>query len=159
MKFITPLILIIATFFLHGCEEKQGEVYIRVINKTGPGNDVFVKDQAKEIPADGKFYPATGYIETRYILKDVVWDSVVNWKPSCPLEQLWRTDRALNRYFGEFEKLPGDSYYTLILGYKVEYSKPFAYSWLKDLYDKLYIYLNVEYTYTDNSKLEYSPKE
>ena len=67
--------------------------------------------------------------------------------------------RSLDRYFGEFEKLPGESYYTLTLGYRVEYSKPFVYSWLKDMVDKSYVYHNVEYTYTDNSKLEYSPKE
>ena len=159
MKFIAFLVLIISALFLHGCEEKQGEVYIRVINKTGPGNEVFVKDQAKEIPVDGKFHPAAGYIETRYVLKNVVWNSVVNWKPTCPLEQLWWTDRALNRYFGEFEKLPGDSYYTLTLDYRVEYSKPFVYSWLKDMIDKSYIYNNVVYTYIDDSKLEYSPEE
>ena len=80
VKILAPSILVAFSLFLNGCEKKQGAVYIRVINRTGQNAEILVKDQEKEIPADGKFHTATGYVESRYILKNVVWDSVVNWK-------------------------------------------------------------------------------
>jgi hypothetical protein len=158
-KYSTLLLPVFLILLLPSCEQKEGAIHIRIINRLGNNAEILVKDREKEIPADGKYHLCTGYIETQYTLTDVVWDSVLNWKPTCPVEQLWRTEKSLDRYFGEFEKLPWESWYTLTLDYNVEYSEPIVYSWLKDIYDKTYTYYNIEYTYIDNSKLEYSPKE
>jgi len=134
---------------------------LRVINSFDVGSSIIVKDTYNEIPADGNYYEASGYIETEYNLLNVVWDSITNWTPDCILEQVWRTNKTVDKYFGEFEKLPEDSYYTLNLKYKIEYSDPIVYSWLDEysyLVSKVRItYYNLNFTYSDNSTLSYSP--
>jgi hypothetical protein len=157
---ILPLCLLFI-FIFQSCEKKEGKIYLRIINSINDSSQVVVKDSQKEIPLDGKYYEVSGYLETEYKLLNVVWDSVTNWTHYCILEQTWRTNRTVNRYFGDFEKLPEDSYYTLNLKYKIEYSEPVVYSWL-DQYSYLAsnvkaTYYNITFKYLDNSSLSYSP--
>ena len=132
----------------------RSAIYLRVVNSLGVESFISVKDKEKEIPVDGKYHQVYSYVETNYKLMNVVWDSVTNWTPDCILEQVWKTDVSLDRYFGEFERLPMDSYYTLTLNFKIEYSEPFKYNWPWFLdWD------NITFTYSDDSNLSYSPAE
>lgn len=146
---------------LAGCEKKEGKIYLCLVNSIKAKSDIVVRDSKGEIPLDGDYHEVSGYLETEYKLYDVVWDSVTNWTTNCILEQVWLTNRTVNKYFGDFEKLPDDSYYTLTLKYKIDYSDPKDYSWLDDFsYQVSNIratYYNIVFTYSDNSILSSSP--
>lgn len=131
---------------ISGCEKEEGKIYLKVINQINAETEIVVRDSKSQIPADGNFHEVTGYLEAEYKLFNVVWDSVTNWTPACILERTWRTNRSISAYFGDFEKLPEDNHYTLTLKYKIEYSKPVEYAWLKSWY-------NIVFTYSDNSTL------
>ena len=79
-------LLLLLILLTGGCEKKKGAIYMRVINKLDGNAKILVKDKEKEIPADGNYHEANGYVETKFKLMNVVWDSVINWNPSCSLE-------------------------------------------------------------------------
>jgi hypothetical protein len=146
--------LISSAILLWGCEKNEGKIYLRVVNLITTHSEITVGDKEKVIPADGKYHLVNSFVETEFKLLNVTWDSVTNWNTACYLDPIWYKDITVSRFFGEFERLPGDSYYTLTLKYKIEYSKPFKYIgiWFKD-------YDIIRLTYKDNSTLIYSPTE
>lgn len=140
------IISLLSISIIPGCEKEVGKIHLKVINQINAETEIVVRDSKTQIPADGNFHEVTGYLEAEYKLFNVVWDSVTNWTPQCILERTWKTNRTISAYFGDFEKLPVENYYTLILKYKIEYSDPVEYSWLESWY-------NIVFTYSDNSTL------
>ena len=131
------------------CEKKEGKKYLRIVNSIKVESAPVVRDSKDAIPIDGNYHEVYGYLETEYKLLNVVWDSVTNWTPACILERVWVTNRTVNSYFGDFEILPDDRYYTLTLNYKIEYSDKIEYAWLPG-------WKNITFTYSDNSILRSS---
>lgn len=131
------------------CEKKEGKKYLRIVNSIKANSNPVVRDCKNEIPIDGNYHEVSGYLETEYKLLNVVWDSVTNWTSACILERVWVTNRTVNGYFGDFEKLPDDIYYTLTLNYKIEYSALIEYAWLP-------LWKNITFDYSDNSILRSS---
>jgi len=162
MRLTNRLLLLFFLFSvcLCSCEKKEGKTFLRVLSNINADASITVKDANSIIPVDSNYHEVSGYIETEYKLFDVVWDSITNWTPNCILERVWRTNRTVNRYFGDIEKLPEDHYYTLLLQYKIEYSDPIVYSWLNEYSYRVsnvkYTYYNLTFTYSDNSSLTYT---
>lgn len=136
------------------CKKNEGKIYLRVISEINTESKIIINDSKNEIPADGNYHEVSGYLEAKYKLLNVPYDSVTNWTPSCIIEQVTMVTRSLSRYFGDFEKLPEDSYYTLKLGYLREQSEPAINQYLKSGFGIDII--QVIFTYTDKSSLSYS---
>jgi hypothetical protein len=149
---ILPLVFLV--LLLNSCKKNEGKVYLRVINLMPANASMTVLDKNQKIPIDGTYHQVYSFVETDGVLVNAVSDSVLNWTPSSGIFPVWKRNVSFSRYFGEFEKMSGDSYYTLTLNYKIEYSKPFTYS--EVLFPNLKI---TRLTYSDNSNLVYSPSE
>lgn len=149
--FATIIFPFLIVLLFISCEKKEGKMYLRVINSLNTASEISVKDSKSDIPVDGNYYEVSGYLETEYKLLDLKYDSLASRYPGELADTVFTKDIILNRYFGDFEKLPGESYYTLNLRYNVVLEKsPYTYDLIK------YWYLWV-YTYTDLSTLSYSP--
>jgi hypothetical protein len=147
-RFAISIFFILALGILTGCDKKEGKTYLRVINSFDVGSEIIVKDNKHEIPVDGNYYEASGYLETKYKLLNVAYDSLFYRTPTVIADTVFKKNITVSGYFGDFEMLPHDSYYTLTLNYKIEYGDPWnlGNNWH-------FIIIN----YLDNSKLSYSP--
>jgi hypothetical protein len=145
---VISALLILALIVLSGCEENEGKIYLRVITSFNVQSEIFVKDSKKEIPADGEYYEAVGYLEAEYKLMNVPYDSLFYRTPTVIADTVFKKNITVSGYYGDFEKLPHDSYYTLNLNYKIEYGDPWN---LGNNWHFIII------SYKDSSKLSYSP--
>lgn len=153
LKTVTLLSLVFP--LLVSCEKNEGKIYLKVIDSINTESQIAVNDSKNEIPVDGNYHEVSGYLEAKYKLLNVPYDSVTNWTPACVIEQVTMVKRSLNHYFGDFEKFPDDSYYTLILEYKREQTEPAINKYLKSGFNLDII--EVIFSYSDNSSLSYSP--
>jgi hypothetical protein len=141
-------LLLLVIIVLSGCEKKEGKIYVRVKDSFKVESEIFVKDSKNEIPADGKYHEATGYLEAEYKLKNVAYDSLFYRTPTIIADTVFKKNITVSGYYGDFEKLPDDSYYTLNLNYKIEYGDPW------NLGNNWHFII---LSYKDSSKLSYSP--
>lgn len=153
------VLVIILVLAIISCKKEYGTVYLRITGDHDSFKDLRVTDGDTEIPADGNYHAVSDYLQISYTLENKVIDSITNWRPTCLSDQLRRDNISVQRYIGEFERVPEETWYTLTPGYRVIYLDPAARAWPKDIYDNSFIYYGVSYIYLDNSNLAHSSKE
>lgn len=137
--------------FTSACHKERGTVYLRVYDSIGIPSSKTVLTKGKEIPVDGTYYEANDWVGANIVLYDVVFDSITNWDPSMWLLQKTIINENMDSYYGEFERRETDSWYTLVLKYRLEKSDVEEH-WYPGLY-------HIIYSYIDDSDLIYSPHE
>ncbi|OFX34155.1 MAG: hypothetical protein A2X08_03650 [Bacteroidetes bacterium GWA2_32_17] len=156
-KIIKSIIFFIFLFLVLSCKKENVHIFLRVIPITDTSIiSLNVADASGPFIIDGNYYEVNSRLELSYVLNNMVKYEVKDWTPQLTLYHYQYQDFAINEYFGEFEKIKEDGYYTLNISYQtikddLLYVKPMV-----TVYGTYPGYYFWPFYYYDSSKLSFS---
>ena len=154
------IFLFIFTFLIvFGCKKDNGKTFLRVIQTTDTSIiSLNVADVNGSVIIDGNYHKVENQLELTYILNNMVKYEVKDWTPQLTLYHYQYQDFAINKYFGEFEKINEDGYYTLNISYLTVKEALLYVDPMVTVYGTYPGYYFWPFNYYDNSKLSFSTK-
>lgn len=157
IRIISTLFFLISLIFILGCKKENGHVFLRIIQTSDTSiTSLNVSDANGNVTIDGKYHEVYTRLELIYLLKKKIEFEIKDWTPQMPESKFTYFNYSINKYFGEFEKLKKDGYFTLNISYLISksepiYNKPIYTQW--GTFGDYYFY---SYDYSDSSKLSFS---
>ncbi len=145
------MLFILTTIITYSCKKENGHTFLRIIPVIDTSiTSLNVSDANGSLIIDGNYHEVNSRLELSYVLNNMVEYEEIGWTQEAVYDHYTYSDFAISKYFGEFEKLEDDRYYTLNISYISEKSDP--------IYNNFTGYYFYSLQYYDKSKMIYSDK-